>query len=91
MQYKRHDSCITRLKKIEGQVRGLARMIDDKRYCIDILTQVQAVKAALGKVEGEILKDHVENCVGNAIASGDSEEQRQKFAELVDVLGKYRP
>ena len=90
MQSKSHHSCVTRLRKIEGQVRGIVRMIDQKRYCIDVLTQVHAIKAALAKVESEILKDHVENCVEEAIASGDAAEQRQKFAELVDVLGKYR-
>jgi DNA-binding FrmR family transcriptional regulator len=83
--------CVTRLRKIEGQVRGVVRMIEDKRYCIDILTQLAAVKAALSKVEGEILKDHVETCVEDAITGGDSTDQRQKFDELVDVLGKFRP
>jgi DNA-binding FrmR family transcriptional regulator len=78
------------LRKIEGQVRGLMRMIEDQRYCIDILTQVHAVKAALAKVEGEILMDHTETCVEEAITSGNTVQQRQKFAELIDVLGKYR-
>ena len=90
MEFSRHQSCLTRLKKIEGQVRGLARMIEGKRYCIDVVTQIQAVKAALARVEDEILKDHVDNCVEDAIASGDAAEQRSKFNELVDVLGKYR-
>lgn len=90
MQHKSHQGCLTRLSKIEGQVRGVSRMIEDGRYCIDILTQIQAVKAALAKVESEILKDHVSTCVEDAIASGDAVEQRQKFAELVDVLGKHR-
>ena len=89
MQHKSHEQCVTRLRKIEGQVRGVVRMIDDKRYCIDILTQIHAVKAALAKVESEILKDHTETCVEEAITSGDATQQRQKFAELVDVLGKY--
>ena len=79
-----------RLRKIEGQVRGVIRMIEDQRYCIDILTQIHAVKAALAKVESEVLKGHVDTCVEDAIESGDAAEQRQKFAELVDVLGKYR-
>jgi DNA-binding FrmR family transcriptional regulator len=90
MQHKSHEQCITRLRKIEGQVRGVVRMIEDKRYCIDILTQIHAVKAALAKVESEMLKDHAETCVEEAITSGDAAKQRQKFAELVDVLGKYR-
>ncbi len=90
MQHQSHQSCIPRLRKIEGQVRGLVRMIEDQRYCIDILTQVHAVKAALAKVEGEILKDHTETCVEEAITSGNASQQRQKFAELIDVLGKFR-
>lgn len=90
MQHKSHKECVSRLRKIEGQVRGVTRMIEEERYCIDILTQIQAVKAALAKVESEILKDHVSTCVEDAIASGDAAEQRQKFAELVDVLGKHR-
>lgn len=91
MQHKNRQGCITRLRKIEGQVRGLIGMIEDERYCIDVMTQIHAVKAALTKVESEILKDHVATCVEEAIASGDAAEQRQKFAELVDVLGKHRP
>ena len=80
------ESCGRRLRRIEGQVRGIARMIDDERYCIDILTQVQAVRAALKRVEDEILQDHVEHCVQDAIASGDQNEQRTKITELVEVL-----
>lgn len=90
MQHNSHQGCITRLRKIEGQVRGVIRMIEDERYCIDILTQIHAIKAALNSVESEILKDHVSTCVEDAITSGDAVEQRQKFAELVDVLGKHR-
>jgi len=82
------ESCGRRLRRIEGQVRGIARMIDDDRYCIDILTQVQAVRAALKRVEDEILRDHVEHCVEHAIASGDRSEQRTKITELVEVLGR---
>lgn len=79
-------SCLKRLKRIEGQVRGLARMVDDDRYCIDIVTQLSAVNAALRRVEEEILRDHVAHCVEHAIASGDKAEQRAKVAELMAVL-----
>ena len=89
MQHATHYNCLARLQRIEGQVRGIARMINEERYCIDILTQVRAAKAALKKVENEILKDHIEFCVENAIASGKSNEQRKKFAELLTVFGKY--
>jgi len=83
-------SVITRLRRIEGQVRGVIGMVDDDRYCIDIMTQIQAVKAALRKVEDEILKNHTAHCVEEAIAKGGAAAQRAKFAELVDLLGKYR-
>lgn len=81
-------SCLSRLKRIEGQVRGIGRMVEDERYCIDIVTQVQAVRAALKKVEEEVLKDHVSHCVEHAIQSGDADEQREKIAELMQVLGR---
>ncbi|MEO0422987.1 MAG: metal-sensitive transcriptional regulator [Pseudomonadota bacterium] len=81
---------IKRLKRIEGQVRGITRMLEEERYCIDVLQQLQAIKAALGKVEDAVLKDHTSTCVAAAIASGDEDEQQRKFAELVDLLGKYR-
>ena len=81
---------IRRLNRISGQVNGIARMIEDDRYCIDILHQIQAVKSALAKVESEVLKDHAACCVSEAIASGDEKEQRQKFEELVDLLEKRR-
>ena len=75
-----------RLQRIEGQVRGLARMVDDDRYCIDIVTQISAVRAALRRAEEEVLKDHIAHCVEHAIESGDKREQRLKVAELMDVL-----
>ena len=80
-------SATLRLSRIEGQVRGIARMIDDARYCIDVLNQIEAVKAALKKVQDEILRDHIETCVEHAIVSGDAKDQRRKVAELVEVLG----
>ena len=81
---------INRLNRIEGQVRGISRMIDDDRYCIDILHQVHAVKAALGKVEEDILKNHAACCVADAISSGDAEQQYEKFSELVNLFAKTR-
>lgn len=79
-----------RLNRIEGQVRGVAQMIEDDRYCIDILHQIQAIKSALAKVETQVLKDHAACCVAEAIASGDEAEQRAKFQELVDLLERTR-
>ena len=81
-------STLKRLKRIEGQVRGLARMVEDDRYCIDIVTQIGAVRAALRRAEEEILRDHVAHCVEHAISSGDKSDQRRKVAELMDVMGR---
>jgi len=77
-----------RLGRIEGQVRGLSKMVDEDRYCIDIVTQISAVRAALRRAEEEILKDHVAHCVEHAIASSDKADQRSKIAELMDVIGR---
>jgi len=84
----RRENASKRLSRIEGQVRGLQKMIDDDRYCVDILIQVKAVSAALKKVEGELLKDHVDHCLAAAIASDDVAEREIKVAELVDLLAK---
>jgi CsoR family transcriptional regulator, copper-sensing transcriptional repressor len=84
-----HDpKLIQRLSRIQGQVGGIVRMIEDDRYCIDILTQIQAIKAALRKVEDELLKSHSNHCVAAAIRSGDVKEARTKFTELVDLFSK---
>ena len=77
-----------RLGRIEGQVRGLSKMVEDDRYCIDIVTQISAVRAALRRVEEEILKDHVAHCVEHAIASGNRTDQREKIAELMAVISR---
>lgn len=79
---------VSRLNRIEGQVRGVTRMVEEDRYCIDILTQVQAVRAALAKVESEVLKDHLDHCIEGAIVSGDAEEQRRKASELINLLSR---
>lgn len=86
MQAKTKNDCTARLGRIEGQVRGIARMIEDDRYCIDVLTQLRAVRAALRRVEDRVLGDHVAHCVEGAIASGDGADQRRKVQELLDVL-----
>lgn len=81
-------SVLKRLNRVEGQVRGLSRMVEADRYCIDIVTQVAAVRAALKRVEEEIMRDHVAHCVEDAIRSGNKKEQRKKVAELMDVFGR---
>ena len=82
------NACLKRLNRIEGQVRGLTRMVEVDRYCIDIVTQISAVRAALRRAEEEILRDHVAHCVEHAIAAGDKADQRRKVAELMEVIGR---
>ncbi len=77
-----------RLRRIEGQVGGLLRMVDENRYCIDLLTQIAAVRAALHKAEEEILRDHLSHCVADAFAAGDVNDQRHKVDELVRTLAR---
>ena len=88
MQTEAKTSVMKRLKRIEGQVRGISRMVEDDRYCIDIVTQLSAVRAALRRAEEEILADHGAHCVEHAIASGNKAEQRRKVNELIEVLSR---
>src|SRR5262249_31319318 len=81
-------SCVKRLSRIEGQVRGIARMVDADRYCIDIVTQVAAVRAALRRRGEENLRDHVAHFLGPAIVSGNKADQRRKIEELMAVVGR---
>ena len=79
---------IARLRRIEGQVGGLIRMLESDRYCVDILTQINAVRAALHKVEQQVLRDHVSHCVAGAFTSGDVAAQREKVEELVETISR---
>ena len=86
-----HDpKLIARLSRIEGQVRGISKMVADRRYCIEVLTQVRAVRAALAKVETIMLKDHLGHCIEGAITSGNVADQRAKAAELIALLEHSR-
>ena len=86
-----HDpKLIGRLSRIEGQVRGISKMVVDGRYCIDVLTQVRAARAALAKVETAMLKDHLGHCIEGAITSGNVADQRAKAAELIALLEHSR-
>lgn len=87
---KNTEAVLSRLSRIEGQVRGVSQMVANDRYCIDILHQVHAIKAALAKVETEILKSHAASCVEDAISSGDAAEQRKMFNELVEIFAKAK-
>jgi CsoR family transcriptional regulator, copper-sensing transcriptional repressor len=82
------NSCLKRLSRIEGQVRGLMRMVEEDRYCIDIVTQIAAARAALRRVEEEVLHDHIAHCVEHTIVSGNAADQRRKIKELMDVLSR---
>jgi DNA-binding FrmR family transcriptional regulator len=86
MKRDNKPALLNRLSRIEGQVRGVGRMVEEDRYCIDILTQVQALRAALAKVETELLRGHLSHCIEGAIISGDQDEQRKKAEELIELL-----
>ena len=88
MQKDTKAAVLKRLSRIGGQVGGLSRMVEEDRYCIDVVTQISAVRAALRRAEEEILRDHVSQCVEHAIASGNKAEQRRKISEIIDVLGR---
>lgn len=85
-----HYDEINRLRRIEGQVRGLQRMIEEDRYCIDILTQIRSVSRALSRVSDSILQRHLRHCVTHAMHSGDQEAVRMKVDEIITVLERAR-
>ena len=90
MDERQKKSQLARLSRIEGQVRGVARMVEEDRYCIDVITQVRAVRAALDKVEQEILHDHLQHCVVHAFHGDDERERQTKIDELMEVLDSRR-
>jgi CsoR family transcriptional regulator, copper-sensing transcriptional repressor len=83
------EALIKRLHRIEGQVRGLERMLEEDRYCIDVLTQISAVTTALESVAFRILDDHVNHCVSGALASGDADEAAAKSKELLEAVHRF--
>jgi len=90
MERENKAALVNRLSRIEGQVRGISKMLDEGRYCVDVLTQLQAVRAALAKVETTMLRDHLGHCIEGAITSGDADNQRAKAAELIQLLERAR-
>ena len=90
MERSDRDKLRNRLRRIEGQVRGIHRMVGEDRYCIDVLTQLQAVRAALSRVETVMLRDHLGHCIESAISSGDAADQRAKAAEIIALLERAR-
>jgi DNA-binding FrmR family transcriptional regulator len=86
---KDKDALVKRLHRIEGQVRGIERMVEDDRYCIDILTQIAAVNTALEAVALKILDEHVRHCVAGALTSGDEEDAATKTEELLEAVQRF--
>jgi DNA-binding FrmR family transcriptional regulator len=89
-QMTTHEQEIPRLKKIEGQIRGIQKMIGEKRYCVDILTQVSSIIGALKAVEENILERHLKGCVNHSFVRGNKEDRSQKIEEIIGVLRKFR-
>ena len=85
-----HADNIVALRRIEGQIRGVQRMIEDRKYCIDILTQIYAVKGALGSVEERILEKHFKNCVAEAVAGTSEKEKQRKMDEILKLIHQAR-
>ncbi len=88
MQIDTKPKILNRLSRIEGQVRGISRMVEDDRYCIDVLTQLQAVRAALHRVETEVLRQHLDHCVMGAMTGDDPEDRKAKARELIELLAR---
>lgn len=80
---------LARLRRVGGQIEGVTRMVEDDRYCVDLLTQIAAAQAALGKAAEMVLEQHIESCVADAFASGETERRREKIDELMDVFSRY--
>lgn len=88
MQTDTKPKVLNRLSRIEGQVRGISRMVEDDRYCVDLLTQLQAVRVALHRVETEVLRDHLDHCVMGAMTGDDPEDRKAKAGELIELLAR---
>ena len=86
---KEKDALVKRLHRIEGQVRGIERMVEDDRYCIDVLTQISAVNTALESLALKILDEHVRHCVAGALSSGDEEDAHEKTEELLEAVQRF--
>lgn len=85
-----HDNQLVALKRIEGQIRGIQKMIESGSYCVDILIQLQAIVGAIGKVEDKILKRHIDSCVVKAFKGGSDAVKHQKIEEVLDILSRFR-
>lgn len=90
MEQTTHKEQLEYLRKIEGQVRGIQRMIEEGKYCVDILNQIHSAISALARVEDKILEKHFENCVSNAIKSGSAAGRKQKLDEILQLVSRFR-
>lgn len=91
LQHKvNRDAVLKRLARLEGQVRGVARMVEEERYCVDVLTQTAAIRSALKAVEKLVIEDHASTCIEQAVSSGNSDEQRKMFNELIALMNNAR-
>ncbi|MFP4206858.1 MAG: metal-sensitive transcriptional regulator [Spirochaetaceae bacterium] len=90
MDEKQKQKVSSRLRRIEGQIAGIRKMVEEDRYCVDILTQTSAVVSALRGVEDLVMQNHLNTCVVDAIRSDDDSEKQQKLDEVMDVIGKFR-
>ena len=86
--HQSHENQLVRLKKVEGQVRGIQTMIEERRYCMDILSQIRAVTGAMRKIESGIIASHLQNCVNDAITSNNSKEAAVKIKEITSLFEK---
>ncbi len=85
-----HSAQIVRLNRIEGQIRGISKMIQEGRYCVDILTQIRSASSALAKVQENIFKGHLESCVRDSLSGDDQRDKEDKVNEILDILSKFR-
>jgi DNA-binding FrmR family transcriptional regulator len=90
MRVTTHSEQLAFLKKIEGQIRGIQKMIEDGRYCVDILTQIHSAMGALARVEEKVLRKHMEGCVAGAMKSGSKAEQSKKIDEVIELISRLR-
>jgi len=89
-QLTTHEEELIRLRRIEGQIRGVQKMIEEKRYCVDILTQLSSIVGAIKGVEENILERHLKGCVQHSFVKGRSEDKSKKINEVIEVLKKFR-
>jgi len=89
-QLTTHEEQLQFLKKIEGQIRGIQRMIEEKRYCVDIITQLHSVVGALYRVENEVFRKHIDGCVVHALKGKSEAEKENKINEVIELISRFR-